>query len=96
MYQTITVKYIGWTNTKPARYKATCNAKSITWSLSKFPATMHKNSDCAILIAKELAKQMKWEGKWHGGVDNKGQYQFVVECPSYVTGSFVVTYVDCD
>lgn len=92
MYQAITVKYLPWTSYKPARYKASCNAKSITWSLGKFPndGTINKDHDYAIYIARHLAMQLKWQGKWHGGVDSKGQYQFVIECPGFVTGSFIV------
>lgn len=89
MYQTIEVKSLPWTNTKPRRFKAISQFKSITWSLSKFAPHMN-DADCAIFIAEALATQLGWSGKYHGGVLRNGNWVFVIECSEHVKGKFVV------
>lgn len=70
--QAITTKYIGPTNVRGSRIKATAQAGSITlnWDHSLNPDQNH----CA--AAKALANKLGWwnYGTWHGGytADNQG------------------------
>ena len=91
MYQAITVKWLPATNTKPGRWKAMASAKSATLSRhNKLFDSCHNDRDCAMVMARIFAIAMDWSGKWHGGVDHKAQYQFVIECGENVVGSFFV------
>ena len=78
--QTITVKYLGATDTLGARYKATHTGafRSIT-----IPADYSLNSDDNFLVAaKVLADELDWEGEYIGGHIKDGMV-FVNAAPLY-------------
>jgi hypothetical protein len=70
MFQAIVTHYIGPTNYRGSRVKATCAAGSITlgWDHS---LNSEQNHDAA---AKALANKFDWVGEWHSGglPDNRG------------------------
>jgi hypothetical protein len=74
--QAIEVKYLGATNHKGSRYKATASAGSVTvgydYALS--------DSDNALSVANELANKYQWleSHKLEGGQLNNGNYVFVM------------------
>jgi hypothetical protein len=61
--QAITTKYIGPTNFRGSRVKATCQARSVTidWDDG---LNSDDNHDAA---AQALAHKLDWNGKWFGG-----------------------------
>ncbi len=77
MYQAITTKYIGPTNFRGSRCKATAAAGSVTleWDDAL------NSPDNHVAAAKALAAKLDWHGRWHGGApafDGRG-YCFVIE-----------------
>src|SRR5262245_41671506 len=66
MYQAITTKYLGPTNVRGSRVKASCQAGSITlhWDDALNSDQNH------IAAAKALAVKYEWDGRWHGGAPN--------------------------
>lgn len=72
-FATITTKYIGPTNTKGSRIKATCQAKSITrsWDYALNADENHR------AVAGELAQLVGWAGNWRMGADSGAGYVFV-------------------
>lgn len=66
--QTITCKYLGPTNSKGARIKASCEAKSIT--VSRNYGTNVEGD--YMRAAKELKLAMGWPGKMVGGHTKDG------------------------
>lgn len=72
MLQAITTKYLGPTNARGARVKATASAGSVTvaWDYALNPAQNH----CA--AAKALAEKCDWQGRYVGGATEAG-YVFV-------------------
>jgi hypothetical protein len=73
--QAITTKYLGPTNVRGSRVKATCHAKSIilTWDDALNASDNHTKA------AQTLAEQMGWDGQWYGG-----------GCPDGKTDAFVL------
>lgn len=63
MRQSITTKYIGPTNFRGSRIKATAEAGSVT--LSYDHALSSEENHCA--AAKALAEKFDWQGVWVGG-----------------------------
>jgi hypothetical protein len=61
--QAITVKFLGPTNTRGARWKATCDARSLTVSQDYALNPMAN----AMRVAKLLAAKLAWAGTWYGG-----------------------------
>lgn len=69
--QAIFTKYIGPTNFRGSRVKASCEAKSIYLSWDD-TLNSEQNHDMA---AKELATQLDWHGQWYsGGLENGNVY----------------------
>ncbi len=75
MYQAITTKYLGPSNVRGSRVKATAAAGSVTlhWDHSLNPEANHREAAAALAI------KYGWDGRWHGGCNHDGQYVFVVE-----------------
>jgi hypothetical protein len=79
--QAITTKYIGPSNVKGSRVKATAAAGSVTlhWDSSLNSEANHAAA------AKALANKFKWAGHWfQGGMPSDSGYCFVC-CPFYGT-----------
>ncbi len=88
MYQAITTKYLGPTNIRGARVKATASAGSVTLSWDHA-----RNSEANHTIAAHtLASKLDWHGTWHGGApaENIGGYVFVLETTD-TRDSFIIT-----
>lgn len=70
--QAITTKYLGPTNHRGSRIKATCDAGSLTltWDHSLSAPENHR------LAARALVQRLGWGGKWIGGGTATG-YAFV-------------------
>jgi hypothetical protein len=74
MYQAITTKYLGPTEVRGSRVKATAEAGSVilTWDDSKNTDQNHQAA------ARALAVKFGWDGIWHGGaLPGNGGYVFV-------------------
>lgn len=83
MAQAITTKYIGATNSKGARIKATCQAKSVT-----IPYDYEGNADSVhTKAAKALADKLGWRGSWAGGGLPDGKGNAYVMLPGVFGGS---------
>lgn len=66
--QAITTKYLGPTNTKGSRIKASCEAGSITVHYDhEFSATENHDSACKALLSK-----LEWSGHYIGGRYSNG------------------------
>ena len=77
-YAAIVVKFMGPTNYKPSRYKATCQAGSVTLS-ADYSLDATEN---AIAAAKVLAEKVDWQGRYHLGYlpeTEKSSWVFVLE-----------------
>lgn len=73
MYQAITTKYLGATNKRGSRVKATAAGGSVTWEWDDGDSTDGNH----IRAAKMLATKMGWRGWWFGGVNHDGHHVFV-------------------
>ncbi|MEZ2409844.1 hypothetical protein AB6806_23920 [Bosea sp. RCC_152_1] len=74
MRQAIVTKYLGPTNSRGSRIKATASAGSVTIPYSYDLRT----EDAHAKAAKVLARKMGWAGHWHGGGTPEGTgYVFV-------------------
>ena len=73
MYQAISTKYLGPTNSRGARVKAQADAGQITISWDH-RVGIEKNHCRA---AKAFAEKMQWGGRWYGGYVAGGGYVFV-------------------
>lgn len=75
--QAIQTKYMGPTNTKGSRIKATCAAGSVTID---YPHDL-SGMDCHAAAAKVLVNKMGWNGPQYGGLMGgqlqNGGYAFV-------------------
>jgi hypothetical protein len=84
MLQAITTKYLGPTNFRGSRVKATCQAKSITlsWDDAK---DVESNHDAA---AKVLASSLGWNGTWVAGglPDSRGNVYVCLTRGNLVAG----------
>lgn len=74
MRQAISTKYLGPTNTRGSKVKATAEAGSITlhWDDALDIGENH------VAAARALAQKYKWAGIWHGGATADG-YVFVTQ-----------------
>lgn len=72
--QAITVKFLDPTDTKPARYKASCEAGSLTLS-TDYGLDPDRN---ALRVAHALASKLEWTGRYHQGGTKDG-WVFVCE-----------------
>jgi hypothetical protein len=84
--QAIMTKYLGPTNVRGARIKASCQAKSIilSWDHSL------NDSDNHTAAAKALATKMGWNyGPWYGGGAPDGKHDCFV-CASLNSQEFTV------
>lgn len=70
MYQAIATKYLGPTNHRGARVKATCDAGSVVvaWDHALSVPANHEAA------ARALARRLDWTGTWVGGAlpDGRG------------------------
>ena len=75
MFQAITTKYLGPSNVRGSRVKATCAAGSIilTWDDALNSQDNHERA------AQRLAEKYGWRGTWHAGGLNSGGYVFVCQ-----------------
>jgi hypothetical protein len=72
--QAIQTKYMGPTNTKGSRIKATCAAGSVTID---YPHEL-SGMDCHAKAAYALLAKMHWDYKLVGGQLANGDYAFVM------------------
>jgi hypothetical protein len=75
MFQAITTKYLGPTNTKGSRVKATAAAGSVILGYDDAMNSQENHTQAAL----QLANKYGWKGTWHGGGLNDGGYVFVCE-----------------
>jgi hypothetical protein len=70
LFQAIVTRYIGPTNYRGSRVKATCEGGSIILEWND-ALNSKQNHDAA---AKALANKLDWGGEWHSGClpDNRG------------------------
>ena len=73
--QAIVTKYLGPTNARGSRIKATCQAESVTieWDTSLNSERNH------IAAAKKLATKLGWDGLWLMGYPPNGDGVFVLD-----------------
>lgn len=73
MRQAITTKYLGPSNVKGSRIKASCQAGSLTlhWDDALNSEQNH------ITAARALADRLGWDGEWSGGFDQDERGVFV-------------------
>jgi hypothetical protein len=84
--QAIKTKYLGPTNYRGSRIKASCQAKSLTlsWDHALNPDKNH------IAAAKALVTDLNWNyGRWIGGELPDGSTVFV--CDSSLEDGFTIT-----
>ena len=81
MTQTITTRYHGPTNTKPARYSATTSSGVRKW----FPSHLQLGDDANQHgAAYALAAFLNWPGHWQGGaLNDKGAMVWVNTSDSF-------------
>lgn len=79
MYMAIITKYLGPTKSTPARVKASCEIGQVTrpWGHGKDDQANHA------AVAEELARDLRWEGNWHGGRLPDGGCAFVRVIPDF-------------
>ena len=82
MRQAITVKFLGPTDKRWIRWKATAAAGSYTMEqLDKLEPEGN-----ARMAAQKLANKLGWAGNWYGGVVAGGEYVFVqADAPEFST-----------
>lgn len=91
IFQAIVTKYIGPTNTRGSRVKATASAGSVTlqWDCSL-------NADDNHMVAAEtLAAKFKWKGAWFGGgmPNGKGNVYVCVNAPTDQSLGFNAAFI---
>lgn len=80
MHQAIETKYLSYTNTKPSRIKAVCNAGSIIVSYDHGLNTDENHKAAANALVQAMAAKclaeyndpMAWRGLWVGGATRAG------------------------
>ena len=74
MRQAITTKYLGPSNVRGARVKATCEARTIIlpWNHALNVDDNHRAA------ARKLAELLEWNGTWYGGAPAGNGYCFVL------------------
>lgn len=78
MFQAITTKYLGPTNTKGSRIKATCNGGSLTLGIDNATSVEENHRRAAV----ELAMDMGWYGRFQligGSLPKDAGYAFTLE-----------------
>ena len=90
--QVITVKYLGPTNTKGSRYKATHTGNYTSVTLVK-DYSLNTEGNC-IAAAKDLAEKLRWEGSYVGGHTSDGMV-FVDSMPAYAFTTSEMEPVQC-
>lgn len=77
--QAIATKYLGPTDHRGARIKATCDAKSITFGWNYELGTVENHAHAARMLATDLG----WDGDWYMGSPTvtPGGYVFVNSLP---------------
>ena len=86
-HKAILVKYLGFTNHKPARVKALVHRSlSITVSVSEYGSS----DEARLEAAKALAENLSWRGKYIKGTLPNGDTVFVEEDPLDTFGSFTL------
>ena len=76
-YKAIVVKYLPWTETKPARYKAFTEGKSCIASMSDYDDADEAQAAAAI----KLGTSLHWSGIYVKGTLPNGHAVFVVADP---------------
>lgn len=71
--QAITTKYIGPSNVRGSRVKASCDAGTVTvsWDHALNSSGNHEYA------ARVLLEKLGWSGEWVGGCDKDGNHVFV-------------------
>ena len=69
MRQAIETKFLPWTNHRPSRVKAFCQAGSVTMS---WDHNLNVDNN-HIAAAKALAQRLGWDGIWYGGSSPSGK-----------------------
>ena len=86
-HKAILVKYLPFTNHKPARVKAIVHRSlSVTVSVSEYAS----NDEARLAAAKAIAENLNWRGKYIKGTLPNGDVVFVEEDPLDTFGSFTL------
>ena len=86
-HKAILVKYLPFTNHKPARVKALVHRSvSITVSVSEYSS----NDEARLEAAKALAENLCWRGEYIKGTLPNGDTVFVEKDPLDTFGSFTL------
>lgn len=86
--QAITTKYIGPTNTRGSRIKASAQCGSVTISYDDSLRDPHTEA------AKAFAVKMGWAGHWYGGGLPDGKGNCYVLGPESGEAEFVVSHAE--
>lgn len=86
VFQAISTKFYGPTNTRGGRVKASCDAGSLTipYDHGNTEAANHANA------AKALAAKLQWDGQYFGGSLNAKAGGYVFVCRNDCGGTFFV------
>jgi hypothetical protein len=84
--QAITTKFLGPTNVRGSRIKATAQAGSLTlhWNHALNPDGNHTAA------AKALAAKYRWHGTWIGGTTAARVNVYVCTDPNFGAGTFTI------
>jgi hypothetical protein len=87
MLQAITTKYIGPTNVRGSRVKATAAAGSLTlgWDHALNPEANH------LAAAQAFARKLGWTGTFHGGAPHEQSSYVWVNATDHKNSSFTLT-----
>ena len=86
-HKAILVKYLPFTNHKPARVKAIVHRSlSVTVSVSEYAS----NDEARLAVAKAIAESLCWRGKYIKGTLPNGDVIFVEEDTLDTLGSFTL------
>ena len=86
-HKAILVKYLPFTNYKPARVKAIVHRNlSFTVSVSEYSS----NDEARLAAAQAIAENLCWRGKYIKGTLPNGDTVFVEEDPLDTFGSFTL------
>lgn len=89
MFAAITTQFLGPTNFRGSRIKATCQAGSVTVSYDHRYNAYENHA----IAARTLAEKMEWRGHYYGGALPNGRgYAFV--CNTKGTSNFAIWKVD--
>lgn len=81
MSQTVITKYIGPTNSRPSRVKATCWRKSVTvsWDDHLGSEENHKEACAELIKALEADSDYNWAIVAHGSLPDDSGRAFIIE-----------------